>query len=245
MVSRVRARGKGRRAKGENAFLDHSPWPIAHILIISTAVAAIFIAFPQIDLFVSGLFYVPGKKFFLSENIVLVAIRHVVEITAAGLGILWVVVLVAGFVKKKDIWGLSRIRVIYLLLALAVGPGLVVNAVFKDMWGRARPSQIEMFGGKKQFTPAFIISDQCNVNCSFVSGDPSIGFYFFALALAIPKKRKLFTGVALGLGGIFGATRILQGGHFLSDVIFSGVFTFLASYLLYIAMQKLERSLQK
>ncbi len=212
--------------------------------IISILLAAIFIKFPQIDIYVSGLFYIEGQKFYLKENSILMFLHNSVTYVTTFMAVLWISLIIATSIKKRPVFGLSRIRAIYLLLALIIGPGIVVNAIFKDQWGRARPSQIEMFGGKSEFTPAFIISDQCESNCSFVSGDPSVGFYLLALALAIPRYRKLFICASLSAGVVLSATRIIQGGHFLSDTIFSGIFTFTVIYLLYIALLKVEAKQQ-
>jgi lipid A 4'-phosphatase len=150
--------------------------------------------------------------------------------------VLWIALLTINYFSKKNIWGLTKKQLSYLLLALILGPGLVVNGIFKDHWGRARPNTVTEFSGTKTFTPPFIMSDQCEKNCSFVSGDPSVGFYLFALAFAIPARKKLFSSLAMGLGCVYGATRIMQGAHFFSDVIFSGVFTFSVCYLLWLVM---------
>jgi len=210
-------------------------------LIISAIIAAIFLAFPNIDVWATGLFYNKEEKFFLDSNIILEFLHKSVRYITISIALLWLSLLALNLAKKKTIWGLTRKKLIYLILALAIGPGLVVNTVFKDHWGRARPHHTLEFGGTKTFTPPFIISDQCDRNCSFVSGDPSVGFYFFALAFAISRKRKLFVGSAMGLGITFGMTRIMQGAHFLSDVIFSGIFTFTICYLLYLLMFKEDR----
>jgi lipid A 4'-phosphatase len=208
-------------------------------IIISTIVAGIFLLFPQIDIAVSGLFYNEQERFFLDGGVT-GFIHNSVSFVAVGVGSLWIGLLLYSFIKKQNLWGISRRKLIYLLLALLIGPGLVVNTVFKDNWGRARPRVVQQFGGEKEFTPPFIMTNQCEKNCSFVSGDPSVGFYFFALALAFPARRKLFTAVAFSLGGIYGATRVIQGAHFFSDVIFSGVFTFATCYLLYLLLVKKE-----
>lgn len=215
---------------------------IAIFFIASFIIAIIFIKFPQIDLLVSGLFYKEDRKFYLNENIILMFLHNSVTYITIFMATLWGGVIIATGITKKTICGLSQIRAIYLLLALIVGPGLVVNTVFKDHWGRARPHQLEVFAGSAKFTPAFIISDQCNVNCSFVSGDPSVGFYFLALALVIPTMRKFFTYFALVFGTVLAATRVIQGAHFLSDVIFSAVFTFTAVYLLYVVLLRIEEN---
>jgi lipid A 4'-phosphatase len=116
------------------------------------------------------------------------------------------------------------------------GPMLLVNGVFKDHWGRARPSQVVEFGGTQQFTRAALPADQCPKNCSFVSGHASVGFYFLALAFVWPRRRALWlaAGTALGLG--VGLVRIVQGGHFLSDVLFAGIVVYLTARILHALM---------
>lgn len=212
------------------------------MLAVAAVIAAIFLSFPEIDLKVSALFYREGEKFFLSEHPILMFLHNSVIYVVIALTIIYLSILLLSFLKKKDICGLSKKTIVYLMLALAIGPGLIVNTTFKDNWGRARPRQITEFGGTQQFTPPFIMTDQCKKNCSFVSGDPSVGFYFFALALAIPARRKFFITTTFALGGILGATRIMQGAHFLSDVIFSGVFTISCCYLLYLLMFRKKSS---
>jgi lipid A 4'-phosphatase len=60
-----------------------------------------------------------------------------------------------------------------------------------------------------------------------------VGFYFIAFALAFPRRRWRWLGLGLGLGAAIGLVRILQGGHFLSDVVFSGVVNAMVFVLLY------------
>lgn len=210
------------------------PKNITIFLITATAIAAIFLIFPQIDIWATGFFYNSSEGFFLDNRWPLLNYIHKsVRFITTGIALLWIGLLIFNVVAKKEFFGLGRRKLAYLIVALALGPGLVVNVIFKDQWGRARPHHVTEFGGNRIFTPPFIISDQCDKNCSFVSGDPSVGFYFFALAFAMPNRKKLFQGTALGLGGLFGAVRIMQGGHFLSDVIFSGVFTFAVCWVLW------------
>jgi membrane-associated PAP2 superfamily phosphatase len=111
----------------------------------------------------------------------------------------------------------------FLLLCFAVGPGLVANIIFKDHWGRARPMQVVEFGGDKSYTPPLTPSDQCARNCSFFSGEASAIFaLFFAAALVVPQWSTglIFVGILAGLAD--GTVRVLQGAHFMSDVLFAG-----------------------
>jgi lipid A 4'-phosphatase len=106
-----------------------------------------------------------------------------------------------------------------------VGPGLVANLILKDQWGRPRPKHVAEFGGSKTFHPPILMSKQCPRNCSFVSGEASAMYIpFFAAAAMLPASAPVLvaTGTVMGLAA--GAVRIAQGGHFLSDVIFAGVF---------------------
>jgi lipid A 4'-phosphatase len=97
---------------------------------------------------------------------------------------------------------------------------LIVNVVFKDHFGRARPRDIEEFGGSKRFTPAFVISSECDSNCSFSSGEGAAGFFSMALALALSRRRAIFLA-AVAMGSLVSLSRIAAGAHFFSDTVVS------------------------
>lgn len=106
----------------------------------------------------------------------------------------------------------------FLLCSLLLGPGVLVNIVLKDnSIGRARPVQIVDFGGKGQFTRAFEYSGQCQKNCSFVSGHAALGFFFIGLGWVLKSRLAFIAGLLIG--SFVGGVRIMQGGHFLSDVV--------------------------
>jgi lipid A 4'-phosphatase len=185
------------------------------------ACAALFLAAPEIDLLVSRLFWRPGEGFFLRDwlpfriahdRLAVLTTTVSVVLLAAGAWWLW---------KRRPVAGLDLRGIAFLLVALIVGPGLTVNTLLKDNWGRARPVQVREFGGTKSFGPPLIPGDQCERNCSFVAGDPALGFWFLAPALLLAgHRRRLVIAGALGLGSFLGLVRIAQGGHFLSDVVF-------------------------
>jgi lipid A 4'-phosphatase len=175
----------------------------------------LFYAFPEIDLWFAGLGYTPGQGFALGKTAPFEPLHDAVNLIIA---IIPVGALIAWLLKK-----LSTKAAMFLVLSVIIGPVVLANATFKDNWGRARPNQIVEFGGEKQFTPVAIPADQCQRNCSFVSGDAAGGFAYLAPALLAPlawRRRAVVAGLAVG--AIFGANRILQGGHFLSDVLFAG-----------------------
>ncbi|HHD84216.1 MAG TPA: phosphatase PAP2 family protein [Campylobacteraceae bacterium] len=201
-------------------------------IILFVALALLFIYDPKIDLQAASLFYKEGT-FYLADNPLVQFLYHYSPWFAVGVGIVSLGMLVADFISKKEYFGIRRKVWAYLLLALLLGPGLVVNFVFKEHWGRARPVQVTQFGGEKNFTPAFIPANQCSHNCSFSCGHASNGFYFIALALLAKKHRWLWLTLATLFGFLIGAGRMAQGGHFLSDVIFSFFFVLFTSLLLY------------
>jgi lipid A 4'-phosphatase len=112
-----------------------------------------------------------------------------------------------------------------LLIVLAIGPGLIVNGILKEHWGRARPRDVTQFGGTRSFTPALVIADQCERNCSFSAGHPSAGFALAALGYAYLSRRRRRGAIlaATGFGLLIGFARVAAGAHFLSDVLFSGL----------------------
>lgn len=212
------------------------------LLAVAIVAAAVFTIFPDIDLWMSGLFYRPDGGFYLKDAWWAVAIYDSIPIIAITVGVGSLLFLIANLVRKRQIGPLSNRFLLFLLAALAVGPGLVVNAGFKDNWGRARPRDVAEFSGEKHFTPALQPTDQCERNCSFVAGHPSVVFWLAALGFAVAarKRRNRIFAAAAALGLVAGFGRIVQGGHFLSDVIFSGLAVFAVVWVLATFVFKLD-----
>ncbi len=197
--------------------------------------AALFLAVPGIDLAASGLFYDSAHGFFLAnwaplrlvEGAVpwLVRLMIVMAVIAAG----WLLLV------GRPLWRVDRKALVFLVAAMALGPGLIANTLLKDHWGRARPYQIEAFGGTRQFTPAPLPAAQCERNCAFVSGHAALGFSLVSFAFLLPFgwRRKTAIAGALAFGALVGFGRIAAGRHFLSDVVYAGLIVFAMSWLLY------------
>jgi membrane-associated phospholipid phosphatase len=115
----------------------------------------------------------------------------------------------------------SRLRKpIWLLSGLALGPGLLVNGLLKAHWGRPRPVNVDVFGGDAVHQTVWVISDWCDRNCSFVSGEASSSAWLVAAALVTPKPVRLAVIAATLIYAVsLSLTRIAFGGHFLSDVV--------------------------
>ncbi|MBN2431667.1 MAG: phosphatase PAP2 family protein [Acidobacteria bacterium] len=133
-------------------------------------------------------------------------------------------------------WRKYRIPALFFVLILALGPGLIVNALLKPHTGRPRPKQTRLLGGDYEYRRPFQM-DEPNVGYSFPSGDSSVGFslagfYFIfhrrSLCLALLS---LLGAVAMGAG--IGLTRMVLGAHFASDIAWSAIFVFLVIFVLY------------
>jgi membrane-associated phospholipid phosphatase len=112
---------------------------------------------------------------------------------------------------------------IFLTATFALGPGLIVNEGFKAHMHRPRPVHVRDFGGAASFRPFYRADGDCAKNCSFASGETAAAFWMLApAALAPPPWRAGAVGMALLFGTATGMLRVAAGGHFLSDVLFSG-----------------------
>lgn len=124
-----------------------------------------------------------------------------------------------------------RRRALYILLVIALGPGVVVNLVFKDHWGRPRPVHVQEFGGEYAYVPPLQMAD--TPDKSFVCGHCSVGYAFFVLYFLSQNHKPLYFILTLTLAWTMGFTRMASGGHFASDILWSGYLVFLVAYALY------------
>jgi membrane-associated phospholipid phosphatase len=110
--------------------------------------------------------------------------------------------------------------VLLLVATLIVGPGLLVNALFKDHWGRPRPALVTDFGGELPYVDVWRITRYCLHNCSFVSGEASTAIWLMAVGFVVPRRYRLPVLLVTGLYGLaLSLNRIAAGRHFLSDVL--------------------------
>jgi len=124
---------------------------------------------------------------------------------------------------------------IFLVLLLALGPGLLVNAAFKDHWGRPRPREVVEFGGQKQFLQPWQRGED-GVGRSFPSGHASAAFYMTAPYFIYRRTNKRLARLWLLGGLIFGVlmsiARITQGAHYLSDNLWAWGMVYLTALAL-------------
>jgi lipid A 4'-phosphatase len=121
-----------------------------------------------------------------------------------------------------------------IILTLIIGPGLFVNALGKDYWGRPRPRDVVEFNGSQPFH-RFTEPGIPGRGKSFPCGHASVGFLFVSLYF-ITRNKKLkrsLLGVGLTYGTLMGIGRMTQGAHFASDVLWSGGLVYLTAAVLH------------
>lgn len=124
-----------------------------------------------------------------------------------------------------------RRRALYILLVIAIGPGIVVNLIVKDHWGRPRPVHVAQFGGEHPYVPPLKFGH--TPDKSFVCGHCSVGYAFFVLYFLSQNHKLLYFLLTLCIAWTMGFTRMTSGGHFLSDILWSGYLVFFVAYALY------------
>jgi membrane-associated PAP2 superfamily phosphatase len=208
-------------------------------LLIALGVAVVtglvFGLYPDLDLRIAQIFYpyMVGNDAFALRFYPPVMIARDAGLWVATLIIIPVLAALAIkliFPKRKLL--VPGRAILFLTLTLALGPGLLVNVVLKDHWGRPRPIDVAQFGGSEHFVAWWDPRGDCPANCAFVSGDVSGAVWTIAPAMLMPPPwRTLCVAAALTLGIGMAAVRMMAGAHFASDVLFAGVFTFLTIWI--------------
>ncbi|HEV8019220.1 MAG TPA: phosphatase PAP2 family protein [Steroidobacteraceae bacterium] len=149
----------------------------------------------------------------------------------AALVLLGLAALAASLTVARRLW---RGYAVLLLLAVALGPGLLVNGVFKDHWQHPRPRDLLEFGGVQHYVPSPLIGAEGGA--SFPCGHCTVGF-LYATGWWVWKRRRprwayVSLAAGLALGALFGIGRMAAGAHFLSDVIWSALLAFAVVHLL-------------
>jgi lipid A 4'-phosphatase len=208
------------------------------LIVITLLLSLGFYLYPAIDLTVAHWFYNSANashQFLLSNMPAIDLLRKIIidAIWVINAGLL--AILLAKVIKPNCLQRIKAKTAVYILICFVVAPSLIVNVTLKDHWGRPRPSQISEFAGDKQFQPVWVMSRQCDHNCAFVCGDSAAVFALFAWVPLL--RRKILAATVVSLAGLaVGVIRMAAGGHFLSDVILSGLIVYTVEWAIYLAL---------
>ena len=219
---------------------------LTHPRTIPILLGLIFVVFfiwtrdPNLDLRLSAAFFENGH-FIGTKSRLVQTLRTQFWNLSLVLAWLSLGAVLVGYLLRWQILGVSRRDWNIILWGFLLGPGLVVNAIFKTFSGRARPRDVLQFGGDQFFTPIGHIANQCARDCSFVSGEVS-GTTAACIALWMIlsshghrlsyEVEALARGVILGIFGFVFWQRVASGGHFVSDALLAALFTALIMAIL-------------
>ncbi len=201
--------------------------------------AALFTAFPQIDLWASGVFFTVTDGFWIGGYGTAHALR---DLLYACLVLVFLIALggwVTSLCKIRE-WGVPCHVLGYVSALYFFGVIVLVNWGFKTLWGRARPMNVEDFGGSKLFTAPLDPATQCGINCSFVSGEAAgaaamlISLILLFRYIPLGRFHKFALPIAIFIAAFTSIFRIMLGRHFLSDVVFSWLFIALIAWILHL-----------
>jgi membrane-associated phospholipid phosphatase len=206
------------------------------ILVATLTLAAMLLAcalWPQIDLGLAHRIYeAQGGSFGARREGMLILLRDIGIHLPIGLFVIACLLWLTGLLRREEARPtLSNRQMLFLAASFALGPGLLVNGVLKDVSHRPRPAQLVEFGGQDAFRPWYAFDGGCKSNCSFASGEVAGAAWLLAPASLAPPP---WRGIAIAAVGAVTITvaglRMAFGGHFLSDVI-AAVLVTLASIL--------------
>lgn len=203
------------------------------LIMASAIILSLVISLTNTDIKTSSLFYSAEKGWFMKRDMPWYFLYQYGNIPA-------IILAVGGFLIFLFSFFLDRLSIfrkigLFLAVFMVLGPGLVINTALKDNWGRPRPADIVNFGGEHTYHHFWEIG-KSGQGKSFPSGHASVGFYlmapFFFLMSSHRRMAWAFLGLGISYGLFMGAGRIVQGGHYLTDVFWAGVLTYLTGYLL-------------
>ncbi len=193
--------------------------------------------FTDLDIYLESLFYNEEEGWFLKDHKLMKFLYKYGRVPGAIVFLIALLILFLGFFLP----GLAKYRKIslYLFLYMFIGSGIIINSILKIYWGRPRPKQIKKFGGKFDYTNVFMFG-KAGRNSSFPCGHASIAFYmifpYFLLKSTNSTQAFIFLLIGVALGLLVGIGRMVQGGHFASDVVWAGGIMYLTGMILYYLM---------
>lgn len=204
---------------------------------LSSVLALMLITTPifwltELDIKVSQYFFMANNGHWLGEQwqwaqFLFHYLPRIINISA----LLALLLALASYIKGNKKLTVIRYPAFYFVLLLLLGPGLVVNLVFKDHWGRPRPVHIDAFGCKYPYVAPLKLGH--SEDKSFSCGHCAAAFNLLAAYFLARRYKGLYLILALTAGLIMSLARIAVGGHFLSDALWSAYSVFLVGWVLY------------
>jgi len=209
--------------------------PEAVVLALLTLVTVVLFAVTDLDLVTIRPFYHPELSApwpVSNDPLWLLFYRSAPWITGS-LAVAGVALLITGVIREKS----RRLRLygIFILLCVIIGPGLIINLVLKDHWGRARPRQLVEFGGSSEYSQPLVPFRASGK--SFPCGHCSVGYLYgigwWVWRRSHPRRAAVSLAAGLAMGTLLGIGRMTDGGHYLSDAFWSALIALGIAHVLY------------
>jgi len=194
---------------------------------IILCIGTLIFRFTNVDIAIEELFFVPTVGW-VSKNVRFWKFLHDFgPLPAIITSIFFLLLFIASFRIRRV--AAYRKTALFIVLVMLLGPGLIINSIFKDHWGRPRPRSIHKFEGHLTYLPIWQKGISGNGH-SFPSGHASMGYFlmtpFFLFRKRARRRAVGFLTLGIGLGLLIGLGRMIQGGHFASDVMWAGGFVY-------------------
>lgn len=196
-------------------------------LAIALGVLLFFTVFPNVDIALSQYFY--KETFWLAKNPIVKFIHKSVFYVAY---IIYIYAL-ALLLRSRD--RISGKRFLAFITTYGLVPGAFVNSLLKAHWGRPRPNQVDLFGGHVPFYKVPLLPTGLEAQyAGYVSGHAALAFFVTMIGVFVDQQRQRFW-ILMGFSywAIVALVRVVEGGHFLSDVLLAGCYVWSLSLICY------------
>lgn len=213
-------------------------WILIAVTLVSLLLLSWVIIHWDLDRSIVSRFYTPSDGWYLANHQPWKWLYEFGTIPGLVLAVTSLIAWVICLMKTR----LHHLRPYFLVIVLTavIGPGILVNGVLKNYWGRPRPRQVQEFGGQWEYRHLHQPGTPGKGE-SFTCGHCTMGFLF--CSLLVFRRKNTWIAVAgstsgLILGGLLGAARVVQGAHFPSDVFWSlGIVLMTVISLYYLVLQ--------
>jgi len=219
-----------------SAMVNKSSFLIKQFLILGFSAIGLLLVFEltSVDVWLNNFFYNPElKEFGLRNDPFLTQVMH--HGMKNAMYVLGFGSIVLALFKVKSKSSLLTARHVWVgSLGVITIPALV--ALLKHLTNKHCPWSLDIYGGGVPYAGLFETHlSQFGAGQCFPAGHAAGGFMWFAWALTLwfiyPKLAKAILYLAIVLGLILGVSRMMQGAHFFSHVLWTAWFSWAISLI--------------
>ncbi len=204
------------------------------VTLVPIAIFTILFYFLDWDLLIAGQLWNPTDGWFLGNQEPWAFFYENLDWPVVAVAVAALLLFIMSFkVSKLKPW---RWELLLIVLVIAIGDGLIVNLTLKEYWGRPRPREVLQFGGTYDFVPLWTFGPAGD-NSSFTCGHCAAAWSFIVFGFIFLHRSRVKAALAFIAAGIFGTlmsiTRMVQGGHFFSDAMWSLFILYIVAFVFY------------